>query len=122
MILFLYVQAHVNLDDPNSLEDVDQCILFYNYAVLLFHQNQYNAALTIISKVFSFIEPLGKFLSLNSCDTIKTIKIFLSFSHCRISLRHPLLYFVIASMNFFWNWEIVVRVGSHTSCMTKFRL
>lgn len=49
-----------NGEDVAKLEDVEQCALFYNHAVVLYHLKQYNLALKIIKEVFTFIEPMGK--------------------------------------------------------------
>lgn len=48
-----------NGDDVVRLDDVEQCFLYYNHAVLLFHLKQYNLALKVIKEVFTFIEPMG---------------------------------------------------------------
>jgi CCR4-NOT transcription complex subunit 10 len=59
-------QAHVNIEDIDSLEDVEHCVIYFNQAVLLYHLKQYSTALKIMQKVFSFIEPMGKNLSNSS--------------------------------------------------------
>jgi CCR4-NOT transcription complex subunit 10 len=51
---------HVNLDNIVGLDDVDQCVMYYNHAVMLYHTRQYNSALAIMDKVFQYIEPMGK--------------------------------------------------------------
>lgn len=43
-----------------KLDDVDHCILHFNQAILLYHQQQYTAALRIMDRVYKFIEPMGK--------------------------------------------------------------
>lgn len=50
-------------DEVIGLDDVEQCALYYNHAVVLYHLRQYNLALKIIKEVFNFIEPMGKFTS-----------------------------------------------------------
>ena len=50
----------MNIEDVDSLEDVEHCVIYYNQAVLLYHLKQYSAALKIMHKIFSFIEPMGK--------------------------------------------------------------
>lgn len=50
----------MNIEDLDSLEDVEFCVIYYNQAVLLYHLKQYTIALKIMNKVFSFIEPMGK--------------------------------------------------------------
>ncbi|KAE8748117.1 hypothetical protein FOCC_FOCC005120 [Frankliniella occidentalis] len=59
----LCAQAHVNLEDASTLEDVDNCIFYYNQAIILFHLKQYASAFQLISKVFSFIEPMEETLA-----------------------------------------------------------
>lgn len=51
-------KCQVNLQDVNNLDDVDYCVIYYNYALLLFHTKQYQNALTLLDKLFQFIEPL----------------------------------------------------------------
>ncbi|XP_037088701.1 1,5-anhydro-D-fructose reductase-like [Pollicipes pollicipes] len=52
------LQAKLRPERLETLEDVDNCILYYNYAVILYHLRQYRAALGIVSKIFRYIEPL----------------------------------------------------------------
>ncbi|XP_023227229.1 CCR4-NOT transcription complex subunit 10-B-like [Centruroides sculpturatus] len=52
-------QARINIDNVETLEDVDHCILFFNQAIILFHLHQYHATITILDKLFQFIEPLA---------------------------------------------------------------
>ena len=56
---FLMFQCQVNLDNVNNLDDVDYCVVYYNYALILYYTKQYQFALTILDKLFQFIEPLG---------------------------------------------------------------
>jgi len=49
----------VSLDDIAALDDVDQCIIYYNHAVILYYLKQYKAAFTILDKVMQFIESMG---------------------------------------------------------------
>lgn len=53
-------QVDLNLEQLDTLEDVENCIYYYNYAVLLYHLKHYTKALAVITKVYSFIESLGK--------------------------------------------------------------
>lgn len=65
-------QAHIKMEGMEALDDVDNCVLLYNQAVVLFHLHQYNAAIQVIEKVVQYIEPLdetlGKHVSLLLCD------------------------------------------------------
>ncbi|XP_021933283.1 CCR4-NOT transcription complex subunit 10 isoform X3 [Zootermopsis nevadensis] len=60
---FVCGQAHVNIEDVDSLEDVEHCVIYYNQAVLLYHLKQYSTALKIMHKIFSFIEPMEESLA-----------------------------------------------------------
>ena len=59
--IFRWVQAQVNVENIAALDDVDQCVFYYNHAVLLYHQRQYKTALAIMDKLIQFIEPMGKY-------------------------------------------------------------
>lgn len=50
-----------------KLDDIDHCIVFFNQAVVFYHQRQYSDALKIIDRIYKFIEPMGK-LRLQLCD------------------------------------------------------
>ncbi|XP_033754532.1 CCR4-NOT transcription complex subunit 10-like isoform X2 [Pecten maximus] len=52
------LMANVNINNSESLEDVDHSVIYYNQAVVLYHLRQYKAALNILDKLFQFIEPL----------------------------------------------------------------
>ncbi|XP_067127548.1 CCR4-NOT transcription complex subunit 10 [Centruroides vittatus] len=60
-------QARINIDNVETLEDVDHCILFFNQAIILFHLHQYHATITILDKLFQFIEPLDESLARKIC-------------------------------------------------------
>jgi len=55
------VHVQVSLDDVAALDDVDQCIIYYNHAIILYYLKQYKAAFTILDKVVQLIEPMGIF-------------------------------------------------------------
>ncbi|CAF4364777.1 unnamed protein product, partial [Adineta steineri] len=55
------------LDNITTLEEPDQCTLFYNMAVLLYHTRQYQAGLLIVEKLFRFIGQIDETLSWKSC-------------------------------------------------------
>ena len=62
MQLWLLIQANLTVDGINGLDDVDQCVIYYNQAVVLYYQKQYNVAITLLDKLFQFVEPMGKIL------------------------------------------------------------
>ncbi|XP_022345104.1 CCR4-NOT transcription complex subunit 10-like [Crassostrea virginica] len=55
--------AHVNIDNSESLEDVDHSVIYFNQAVILYHLRQYKAALNILDRLFQYIEPLEEALA-----------------------------------------------------------
>uniref|UniRef100_A0A131XTM8 CCR4-NOT transcription complex subunit 10 n=1 Tax=Ixodes ricinus TaxID=34613 RepID=A0A131XTM8_IXORI len=58
---------HVNLASPDSLDDVDQCVPFFNHAVSLYHAQQYRKAVAILDRLFQFIEPLDESVTRKIC-------------------------------------------------------
>jgi len=56
-------KAQVKVEDINALDDIDQCVFYYNHAILLYHLRQYRSAETIIDKLFTFLEPMEESLS-----------------------------------------------------------
>ncbi|XP_014663767.1 PREDICTED: CCR4-NOT transcription complex subunit 10-like isoform X2 [Priapulus caudatus] len=60
-------KAGVSLKNIDTLEDVDHCIIFYNYATILHNLRQYRAAITVLEKVFHFLEPLDEKLKRKVC-------------------------------------------------------
>lgn len=47
------------MENATTLEEPDQCILFYAMSVLLYHMRQYQSALSIVEKLFRFIGQIG---------------------------------------------------------------
>lgn len=60
----VFTQAKLKQD---VLEDVEQCILHYNQAALLFHQKKYGEALRIVDRIYKFIEPMEENLAKKVC-------------------------------------------------------
>ncbi|KAL0278505.1 UNVERIFIED_CONTAM: hypothetical protein PYX00_000316 [Menopon gallinae] len=56
-----------NGDEVVKLEDVEQCALYYNHAIILYHMKQYNLALKVVKEVFTFIEPMEESLAHKVC-------------------------------------------------------
>ena len=50
----------MKLDDVHLIDDIDHCTVFYNYAMILYRLQQHQKAIEVLSKVFQFVEPLGK--------------------------------------------------------------
>lgn len=50
------LQFRIRVD---KLDDVDQCIIHYNQAVLLYHQRQFTQAVAIMDCVYKFVEAMG---------------------------------------------------------------
>ncbi|XP_029640500.1 CCR4-NOT transcription complex subunit 10 [Octopus sinensis] len=54
---------HINIDSLSNLDDVDHSAVLYNQAVVLYHHRQYKAALSIMDKLFHYVEPLEENLT-----------------------------------------------------------
>jgi len=54
-------QSRFNLENITNLEDVDQCIVYYNQAVILYHLRQYSKSFNILDKLCPLIEPMGTY-------------------------------------------------------------
>lgn len=52
-------QVHAAVDEMDGLDDVDNSILYYNQAIVLYHTRQYIEAISIGEKLYQFIEPFG---------------------------------------------------------------
>ncbi|XP_051175412.1 CCR4-NOT transcription complex subunit 10 [Leptopilina boulardi] len=46
------------VDSMDTVDDVEKCVMRYNQAILLYHTRQYKAALQLMIRLFSLIEPL----------------------------------------------------------------
>lgn len=60
-------QLHANFANPDSLDDVDQCTPLVNYAVALFHTQQYRKALAVLDRLFHYIEPMDEAVVKSIC-------------------------------------------------------
>ncbi|CAF0720175.1 unnamed protein product [Rotaria sordida] len=60
-------KLHCSLDNVTTLEEPDQCTLFYNMSVLLYHMRQYRSALLIVEKLFRLIGQIDETLSWKIC-------------------------------------------------------
>ncbi|XP_024943516.1 CCR4-NOT transcription complex subunit 10 isoform X2 [Cephus cinctus] len=60
--------GHMSIPDSSeAMDDVEKCVMRYNEAVLLYHTKQYNAALQIMNRLFTFIEPMEESLAHKVC-------------------------------------------------------
>lgn len=67
--------AHVNIDSGESLEDVDHSVLFYNQAIIMYHLQQNKAALSILDKLFPFIDPLSSSADEALCKKVLLLQV-----------------------------------------------
>lgn len=63
-------------DSNEAIDDVEKCVMRYNQAVLLYHTKQYNAALQIMTRLFAFIEPMGKYYIDRSSQSFRISRFF----------------------------------------------
>ncbi|XP_029445263.1 CCR4-NOT transcription complex subunit 10 isoform X2 [Rhinatrema bivittatum] len=54
-------QIHAAVEEMDSLDDVENSMLYYNQAVILYHLRQYTEAISIGEKLYQFIEPFERF-------------------------------------------------------------
>uniref|UniRef100_A0A8C1FYG1 CCR4-NOT transcription complex subunit 10 n=1 Tax=Cyprinus carpio carpio TaxID=630221 RepID=A0A8C1FYG1_CYPCA len=56
-LMTLKNQMHTAVDDIDGLDDVENSILYYNQAVIHYHMRQYSEAISIVEKLYQFLEP-----------------------------------------------------------------
>lgn len=81
-------QLQCNLEDPNTLVDVDQCYVFYNEAITLYYLRQYRKSLHILIKIFSVIEQLDESLARQVCFLLAEIFLCLNFPAQTLKMVH----------------------------------
>ncbi|XP_069504916.1 CCR4-NOT transcription complex subunit 10 isoform X3 [Ambystoma mexicanum] len=59
-------QVHSAVEEIDSLDDVENSMLYYNQAVILYHLRQYTEAISIGEKLYQFIEPFGRRICLKT--------------------------------------------------------
>ncbi|XP_073424883.1 CCR4-NOT transcription complex subunit 10 isoform X1 [Dendrobates tinctorius] len=55
-------EVHAAVDEMDSLDDVENSMLYYNQAVILYYLRQHLEAIAIGEKLYQFIEPFGRSL------------------------------------------------------------
>ncbi|XP_077125087.1 CCR4-NOT transcription complex subunit 10 isoform X1 [Ranitomeya variabilis] len=55
-------EVHAAVDEMDSLDDVENSMLYYNQAVILYYLRQHMEAIVIGEKLYQFIEPFGRSL------------------------------------------------------------
>ncbi|XP_073534142.1 CCR4-NOT transcription complex subunit 10 isoform X2 [Phyllobates terribilis] len=55
-------EVHSAVDEMDSLDDVENSMLYYNQAVILYYLRQHMEAIAIGEKLYQFIEPFGRSL------------------------------------------------------------
>ncbi|KAJ3597805.1 hypothetical protein NHX12_001322 [Muraenolepis orangiensis] len=54
-------QVHTSAEDIDGLDDVENSLLYYNQAIILYHLRQYSEAVSIGEKLYQFLEPFERF-------------------------------------------------------------
>ncbi|NXW50198.1 CNO10 protein, partial [Nyctiprogne leucopyga] len=52
-------QVHSAVEEMDGLDDVENSMLYYNQAVILYHLRQYTEAISVGEKLYQFIEPFA---------------------------------------------------------------
>ena len=81
-------QMQCDLENPQTLVDVDQCYIFYNEAVSLYYLRQYVKSLQILTKIFSLIEQLDENLARKVCFLLAEIYIRLNCPDKTLNIVH----------------------------------
>lgn len=50
---------HAAVEEMDGLDDVENSMLYYNQAVILYHLRQHTEAIAVGEKLYQFIEPFG---------------------------------------------------------------
>ncbi|XP_078395959.1 CCR4-NOT transcription complex subunit 10 isoform X3 [Cetorhinus maximus] len=53
-------QVHSTVEEMDGLDDVENSMLYYNQAIILYHLRQYTEAISIGEKLYQFIEPFAE--------------------------------------------------------------
>lgn len=59
-------EVHSTVDEIDTLDDVENSMLYYNQAVILYYLRQYMEAISIGEKLYQFIEPFGRRICLKT--------------------------------------------------------
>lgn len=60
-------RLRVKLSNPETFDDVDHSVVFFNQAVLYYQSQQYRKAALILDKLFQFMEPLDESIARRIC-------------------------------------------------------
>ncbi|XP_063308290.1 CCR4-NOT transcription complex subunit 10 isoform X1 [Pelobates fuscus] len=66
MLNHLKNEVHSAVDEIDSLDDVENSMLYYNQAVILYYLRQHMEAISIGEKLYQFIEPFGRRICLRT--------------------------------------------------------
>ncbi|KAH9489763.1 CCR4-NOT transcription complex subunit 10 [Bulinus truncatus] len=61
--VFTMARISPDLSEKSNLDDADYAVVYYNKAVVLYHEKQHRAALSILEKLFKYIEPIDEALA-----------------------------------------------------------
>lgn len=67
MHLIFFFQVHTSAEDVDGLDDVENCLLYYNQAVIHYHMRQLSEAISIGERLYQFLEPFGMFWLFKYC-------------------------------------------------------
>ncbi|KAJ0066247.1 hypothetical protein NL108_004157, partial [Boleophthalmus pectinirostris] len=56
---------HSSAEDVDGLDDVENCMLYYNQAIVLYHLRQYSEAIAIAERLYQFLEPFEEKFALS---------------------------------------------------------
>ncbi|XP_055083916.1 CCR4-NOT transcription complex subunit 10 isoform X3 [Periophthalmus magnuspinnatus] len=74
-LLRLKNQVHSSAEDVDGLDDVENCMLYYNQAIVLYHLRQYSEAIAIAERLYQFLEPFEERFAL--CVSFLLVDLYL---------------------------------------------
>lgn len=81
----VFFQVHSVVEEMDGLDDVENSMLYYNQAVILYHLRQYTEAISAGEKLYQFIEPFGMYTERRDFVHSITTKRSFSLSHYQTS-------------------------------------
>uniref|UniRef100_A0A0B6ZK74 CCR4-NOT transcription complex subunit 10 n=1 Tax=Arion vulgaris TaxID=1028688 RepID=A0A0B6ZK74_9EUPU len=61
--VFNMAQISPDLSEKSNIDDADYAVVYYNKAVVLYHEKQHRAALSVLEKLFRYVEPIDEALA-----------------------------------------------------------
>lgn len=67
MLSNLFTQFQIKISEDEPPNEIELCVLYYNYGIVYYYLKQYDSALNVINKVFTLIQPMEESLAHKVC-------------------------------------------------------